>query len=641
VPVKVDNSNKNLQKELNKQIGMIDKFDKDYAAKVQTFTTAGQSAARAISSIKTGIERLAVGDELGGAASLLDGVGQLANVAALLGPAGAAAGAILSIITGIISAIMEALNPQKESLEAKIEKFIREQDLKNEGIDLKSSEDSWITYGELNIEKMANARKAVAKAMDAGKTFVTTDVTDDMYFPDGYSPEDGVHSYARMREGMAWDKLVSVTQVVDRVSEIDHALTYLKNNTDLYSQRWNALIDQTVGYMYRMWISVHGLAGLVNKEGHGAFVGWRDGVARIWKEMLKLMEYKAQNNCQIYARWHSGSTETFDWWKEQIYWRVGVLGKSAPGFEKAGDNNVVNFAVSSRGTIFSASNYFIPGPAAGDREFPVARVGRRGTDWLQAKDRQACEQIFIGELPDIPDTVFVACTHGDGHKLSISAFNEALGVGGDDRDAWTPNADRWGAWTHWTHDEFIIASLALAPVGEKSYAIYALGLNEDLSATLYELNWDANIKPKPVEGFSWKKEEVEAAGAMNLVDSGKWSATPSYSCAISLAPFAVQLGNKVRIKKGKNIADWDNWDLTGKDYINAGNLKTHQGRFYGDGTFVTCSNLGVYMRYWNSDKSKFEWAHDSTIETEIIQKISLHNGALYRALQDKVGAPAK
>lgn len=132
-----------------------------------------------------------------------------------------------------------------------------------------------------------------------------------------------------------------------------------------------------------------------------------------------------------------------------------------------------------------------------------------------------------------------------------------------------------------------------------------------------------------MNGFHWTPDKVVKAGALNLLESGHWSAYPPYSCAISLDPFAVQLGSTVKFQR-----DNTPWDLQSPYFFNDPNLKTHQGRFYSDGTFVVCSNRGIDMRYWDPQKGDIVWVHDATHEGEIAQKIPLHNGGMYKALSD-------
>ncbi len=216
-------------------------------------------------------------------------------MAALCGPFGAAAGGILSLITGIIAAIMEALNPEKESLESRIKQIIKEESLSNMTVKLAGSENTWIANGEIFLDNVALIRKAVAEAADAGQPFVKTS---DKFWPKGYTPE-------MLREGMAWEDLKSATEYTKGVEDINGALKLLADNKDLHSEEWGALMDQTVGYMFRMWVSLHGLAGLVNQDGRKMFNDMLREIAGQFKEKLDEMSFAAQNSCQLYHRWRS------------------------------------------------------------------------------------------------------------------------------------------------------------------------------------------------------------------------------------------------------------------------------------------------------------------------------------------------
>ncbi|HZG54641.1 MAG TPA: hypothetical protein VEZ40_21240 [Pyrinomonadaceae bacterium] len=606
------------------------------------YAAAAQETKEASKSLIEGFKHLNAGDRLGGAAALLEGMGQLTKLGALIGPVGAAAGGVFSLFTGIIASILEAFNPEKESLLEEIKKTLVVQALIKQSSDLEASETRWRNDGADYIVKMAAARDAVIAARKAGRTFdKEKDATDEMFFPENYTPE-------MMVEGVAWDKLKVIVNAPARVQEIDDALDFLGKNLDQPLEEWGALMDQVVGYMFRMWLSMPGLSTLVDRGSHGGFISWHHQTAASWSEKLRLMEFPAQNNCRIYTRWHKGGAESFDTNLEPLYQRMGVTLEEWTAFEEVHYEPVRNFAVSSSGTIFSVAEHQVQNPG---HEAPwdtnmwkyvmFATVGRRGATWKRAKNSPEGEQIFIGEMPDVPHTVVVACTHDGGRMLSICGFNDATEEG----ENWSPDDSRWGDWHPWWLD-FKVASVAIAPRGNKEYGIYVLGLNYDLSVTLYELPWEGS--PKPVEGFHWSKAEVENIGAMNLLDAGRWSAHTPYSCAISLAPFAVQLGSSVRVKVGTEVYSWDlrgEPSEVGHPQGNIGdgtpfmmlrpNLKTHQGKFYSDGTFVTCSNQGVDMLYWNSDMGKYVWKNDPTNEGEIVQKIPLRNGGLYRALQDK------
>lgn len=584
---------------------------------VQAITAAGQNAEKGLEAIINGSQLLSTGDKIGGARALLEGVGQLSNVAALCGPLGAAAGALLSIITGIISAIMGLLNPEKESLEAKIEKIIKEESLTNEGINLQASEDNWITDGEQAIKKLAFTRQTISQTLDAGQTFdKDKDITSAMYLPEGYTPE-------MLKQGIAWERLTAMTEVKQRTQEIYDALEYLKNNTALASEVWGALMDQTVGYMFRLWVSVIGLAGLVDNVGHGMFQDWRKELASQFKKDLDALAFDAQNKCQLYHRWHTASYDYYTASNEYLYKRVGLTGSDHAASDQVGDYAVANFAVASSGTIFSATDYATP------------RAGRPGTGWLAATGNQECEQIFIGELPSLPDLVIVFCTHGGGRQLSRCNFNDALGVGELSPKEWTPNAHRWGGWTHSAYS-FQIASIAIAPRQNETYDIYAIGLNDDLSASLYQLSSTA---AQVVEGFHWTQDEVKSANAPNLLSGSGWSAYLPYSCAISTAPFlAVQLGNKVKFKDGTGkMGDWELSSFFQVDYGQE-QLSTRYGKFYSDGTFVTCHNYGLHMRYWSPQEGQYLWAKEAGMESAMVQKIPLHNGALYWVLSSELAA---
>src|SRR5215510_7939318 len=119
LPIKIDVAKRDSKQALDDEKQKLS-FDEKYAGKVQAITTAGQNIDRGIDSLKNGVQQLMAGDEYGGSASLLDGIGALSNVAALAGAGGAVVGLVMSFITGLISAILQALMPQKESLEAMI-----------------------------------------------------------------------------------------------------------------------------------------------------------------------------------------------------------------------------------------------------------------------------------------------------------------------------------------------------------------------------------------------------------------------------------------------------------------------------------------------------------------------------------------
>lgn len=595
------------------------------------YIDASREAKEGSESIITGIGQLQNGDSQGGAASILNGIGQLATMGTLLGPAGAAAGGILSLLTGIIAAIMELLNPEKESLEQKIEKILQEDTLKKWTVDLKGAETSWREMCENKLTRLAFTRKTIS---EQGKDFKFD--TNTMFMLDDQTPE-------QLLLGISWERFENLTNYTAEVKNVNTALQllmdYLEEHPNAPSQKWGALLDQTVGYMFRLWVSLHGGLGLMDVKGYGTFREELNDIAKGFKAKLEEMEFAMQNHRPVYTRWHTGSADYFDGSAEPIYRRLGVTLPEWTRYDEVASSKVYNFAVSSRGTIFSTIERV---------EYPIfsrsvefhrrISAGQQGTDWLEEKGDLEFQQVFIGEIPSQPDVVLVAGIHDNSNKISMASFTDKYGFGDDQPYEWKPNEARWGDWQLNMAYNFKIAAVAITAVGtDGSYAIYAIGLNNDLSATLYDLRADSTAIA--VEGFHWTADEVQKSGAMNLIDSNdssQWSKYPSYSCSISLHPLTAQLGSLMKIKEGEKIVDWD---LRGASFLYDEALKTHQAKFYSDGTLIVCSNKGVHMRYWDSrDGGQFKWVNDATNEGEALQKIPLHNAGQYRALQERFNA---
>lgn len=623
----------------------IGKLKQDPWRNVQTLTNAGQNAEKGLLAIADGVMTMQNGNSYGGAAKLVEGIGQLSNALALGGPELAAAGAVLSIITGIISAVLQAINPLKEkSLESKIEDIEKEQEMRKMRHDLAGDEETWEEINEEVVIRLAFTRKAI----DTAKTkFVFDSKT--MFIPEGYSSEIPTRKpeidkdKKFLVDGVSLEHLKTLTNLEKHLTTINDAFQPLNEYKNLYSVEWGSLADKTVGYMFRFWVSIYRLKGVIDQNGYGLLDTMLSGIRKNFKDHLDELEYASKNNSRLYARWHGGNTDYLDTAPQSIYWRVGVVGKDLPDFKALSDKLVGNFAVSTRGTVFSSVRYRL-----GSSSVWLPTAGR-GADWAVAKgemgleqkwaahDNQEvahpvdkCEQIYIGEVSHLPDSVIVACTHGGQHELSICTFNDKEGFGEAAPNEWTPNEKRWGVWKDFQRfEDFKIASVAIAPVDGKYYIVYALGLNYTKDVKLYQLLWDGGLKA--VEDIYWSSEEVANSGALNLLEAGKWSPYPAISCAISLSPFAVQLGSRVKIRTDKGIV---NWDLRDPQHLNDKTLKVHQGRFYDDGTFVLCSNRGLHMlRDWNPPSGAFEWEHDPIIETDAFQKVALQNGGLYRVLQ--------
>ena len=105
--------------------------DLDEALKKAEYAAAAAEAREATTKIASGAEMIERGDTLGGAAAVLEGLGQfIAMGATFLGPMGALAGGLFSLVTSIVSAILEAFAPPQKSLEAKIKDIIESDDMK-------------------------------------------------------------------------------------------------------------------------------------------------------------------------------------------------------------------------------------------------------------------------------------------------------------------------------------------------------------------------------------------------------------------------------------------------------------------------------------------------------------------------------
>ena len=99
------------------------------------------------------------------------------------------------------------------------------------------------------------------------------------------------------------------------------------------------------------------------------------------------------------------------------------------------------------------------------------------------------------------------------------------------------------------------------------------------------------------------------------------------------------MGNLVKVEEAKGkVADWD---LRSGAFLGDNTLTTRQARFYGDGTFVVCSNQGLHLRYWDFEAKQQTWAHDSHLESVMVQRVALHDGALLRVLNDDLGVLVK
>ena len=136
----------------------IDKFNKDYEK--TPFGTAGTAASKALDEFTKANTAFKNGDTKGGSAALLRAFGAMSAALAVGGgPVGAAVGAMLGAFMGVISLILEMFKPASDSLEAKLEKFIVEQDLKYAYEKLVAKKAVW-ALKESDIERMVGKRKA-------------------------------------------------------------------------------------------------------------------------------------------------------------------------------------------------------------------------------------------------------------------------------------------------------------------------------------------------------------------------------------------------------------------------------------------------------------------------------------------------
>lgn len=611
-------------------------YEKD--SKSSEWYYAGQDVKESASSIANGITRLQNGDRLGGAASVLEGIGQLTNLATFAGLPGAVFGGILSAITGIISAILEALNPEKDSLEARIEKIITDNTLKVAKVALAGSESTWISQGEILISSLADTRDAAVEVLGkpAGEWPTQEQFEKNGYFiPDTYVTEirDKLLTWdeaiKNMAGGFSWEYLEAHTHYQSHLQDINAGFETLKTYKENYSIEWIALFDQLMGYMFRMYISLQGLAGLVDPSGIQMFKKMQNDVAKQFRDGLDEVIFVAQDMPEIYGLWHTAgiiyysisSTQSF----QSLMWGMGLSQPTPARMEDVGAK-CTSFGISSRGTIFISAAYLTP------------MAGRRGIGWGAAgPEKLECEQIFIGELPE-SETVIVACTHSNGYKLSICSFNDAEGESWEDSpNKWTPNEARWGTWSHYEYP-FKIIAVGIHALDNKYYKVYALGINEDKSVTLYDL---INGSPLAVTLFHWDASTVEKEFSQHdLWFYGPvrttWHWKGPYPCAISCKPggfLAAQLGSLVTIRDDAGIAYWD---LRSPGMLWDADLNCRQARFFSDGTFVMMSNKGLHMMYWNPKKDGVNWAHNPAFESTYFLKIPAREAELMRTLYDNI-----
>lgn len=603
---------------------------------------AADAAKEAADSIYDGVELIQNGDTMAGAAALLEGIGGLLATGAALagGPVGAIVGGILSVITEIVALILKAFSPEKESLEERIKNIIKTEALMEESAHLTRYENDWrVKCSEVVL--VAATRRAIQDAHDANTPFVFDPKT--MAWPSDYPPSDPVETKAKnLLAGLSLDELDGETGYEALCGQIDDALLMLAK-LQVRDVQWNALLDQATGYAFRLWISLHQLVGLIGEDAVTKYRTELQTRGNTWLETLEELAPDAQRNCQLYSRWHeNGLPDNFDFTAEPFYVRVGILGPEASDWEQAG-TKTTNFAVARSGTKFGCSS---SGTVA---------VGR--ADWAEPEENGSpgtAHEVFIGEVPGRKGQVIVVCTEDDGKQLAVSTFNDTPGFPPDTGGDWTPHGARWGSWTRW-RVPFRIGTVTIAPAGP-DFRIYAVGCHDDCSAALYELPWGGTRDPVRVtaadvdskarrggnkEQFTWTREEIASAGGLNLFatnispgDPPSWGPEginrfAPLSMAISLTPFAVQLGSQIKLIDEGVIK---HWDLASGSFFDCAGLETHQGRFYSDGTFLMCSTLGVHMRYWYPEEKQYVWKLDAAVQTECCQKIPLQNGPQFFAL---------
>ncbi|SHL97047.1 hypothetical protein SAMN05216311_101267 [Chitinophaga sp. CF418] len=582
----------------------ITNFNNDY--KDTPIGVAGLAVSKSLDETTNAITAFQNGDVNGGSAALLRGIGALSGTLVLsMGPAGAAFGALLNGMLGIISVILEAIKPPTESMLSKIENLIMEETLRNTRDKITAGISSWQLL-EVRIDKWVKDGR-----------FITVDYMNQS-LPD-------------------WER---------HYEQIDEGFNTLNSHTKPHSTEWLALFELNVVYAVHFWTYIELLNLLItnkranaesqeasDKESREIFYGIRRRIAEKLKNRMRNIHYSSVVEVDFYSTWLSSARSQYHSGKglsflqaNQIYHRIGALGGLS--MESLENSNSNCFATASSGTIFSVERNGL-------------YVGRKGVEWERAPldlNGDSIEQVTIGEKKD--GELLIVCILNAGKKIAFCTFDDRAGTAHEDLpNAWTPGAWRFDKWKF----RSIPGNVSLLSVGvtarpaPEQWAMYTFAVDKEGAGQLYKVQVtegdtvkmtvikDTYLDPQRLSKDTYGVAPVE----------GRSEVSP---CVFSFVEnkILLQIGNLIFEIENEVANNWHVQEhlemVDPQDIKDLDHLQVFQARFYEDGSMLFATNMGLILRYNDPESGEWRVYKDAAIETIWFTKAVAEQALAIRAL---------
>lgn len=602
------------------------------------WAAAGSAAKAGIGELKNGALLVMKGDTMGGTAAILSGIGSVSALMQLAGPVGSITAGAMAILTGIISAVLDALKPATRSLEDKIKGMLTDETLKADHDNLYGAYMSWATI-QAEISSLVQDRERAAKLIQNDRT--ETD-------PSKKLSDREREEKSEIAAGMPWTTLTKYSGWRDHQRVIFTTFSALSSRQGQHSKEWMPLYDLTIQYALNFWVGFTSMAALVDSAGAKTYCVARDLLAKQLRDELYGSHFASLNEGTLWAMYFTGSgtyqskgSDAYTPEGSSLYWYPshnnlyqysGVFGEGAVSTQENLGGEVVSFAVSSSGTIFSA------GKISGNYRLCAGRGNADGSPgWRIEPQSQLCDQVFIGEKHN--GNIKVIALHGHGHKFTVLDYDDGIDRNFEDNPtAWTPNDRRWlSRRTYGIPDEKTILSLAVDPrslVDGERLAIYAFALDESDGGKCYRYTLDETkgyiAEVQAFDETSMTPEQIRVA-TFGVAPKANRSEIGPFSVSCTNAVIIAQVGNKAwAFERLGNLA-WREWDLP--KHFEDPSLTFYEAHGYEDGAFVCITDRGLRMRYWKVETKQPAFAREGKIQTvRFVRQSSRQAGVMLELL---------
>jgi len=613
--------------------GFIEKYG------ARPWRAAGADVAKGIAEISAGAASIRGGDTLGGTSAILKGIGSISGFMALAGPLGAIAAGVMSVITAIVAAVLDALKPAAESLEQKIERLLISQDLRNARHALVAARSAGnVTLAE--IDALAGVRKRASEGL-AGAG----------------ADDPRLDTLREQAEGTPWTELKAFGWV-DQFKTIGASFATLSDSKGYGSKEWLGVYDLTIQCATEFWMQFEALAGLVRAIEMPAYQAARRVLAAELQVNIAASHFASLNEGDFYSTWINGNHFGWSMYKGDLHnhlYRVqGVFGAGGGANQADLGGQVAAFAHASSGTLFTV------GYVSDDHLF-----AGRGNDqgWRIARGAPRCEQVVIGEMAD--DMIKVVALQDHGKTILVCDFNDEQGTSAgfeQSPEAWTPHDKRWEKMVPYAiPDQWTMLSVAIDPLSLRKNAplvLYGFGLVEYGGGNCCRLQVDEKTGKVSVQAIdeTWlTPDQIRAAtGGVLPPQDGTGKVVPSRLANVSPATVTcarkvilAQVGDTAWVYEREGDRTWRSWDVR-KVFWNqdwgAADLQCYQARAFEDEAMVCQTNRGVVLRYWDERQRALILARNDKIQSPWFSRDVARQGGValeLSAILREAAAPAK